>query len=244
MHHHLTQRGKKILSLCAIIIFVLFFAAAFYFIGRPLLQYASEPEQFRAWISSFGGAGALIFIGMVVLQVFVAIIPGEPLEIGAGYAFGTVPGTMLCLAGIAIGTALVFGFVKKFGIKALEVFFPVEKINSMRFLKSNSRLYITACLIFFIPGTPKDLLTYFMGLTHIRLLPLLLISVFARVPSVLTSTISGNALGEERYIFAAIAFGITLLLGIVGMLIYNKYIKKTEKTNAEDSEKALNEQAE
>lgn len=64
-----------------------------------MLKFVSEPEKFRAWVDGHGIYGRLAFIGMMVLQVFIAIIPGEPLEIGAGYAFGMWEGTLLCMAG-------------------------------------------------------------------------------------------------------------------------------------------------
>ena len=38
--------------------------------------------------------GRVAFIGMVIFQIIVACIPGEPLEIGAGYAFGALEGTI------------------------------------------------------------------------------------------------------------------------------------------------------
>mgnify|MGYP000043083382 CR=1 FL=1 len=39
-------------------------------------------------MDSHGFGGKLAMVGMMVLQVVVAVIPGEALEIGAGYAFG------------------------------------------------------------------------------------------------------------------------------------------------------------
>ena len=80
-------------NLIAVIIFVLSSAAIFWFIGRPMLKFVSAPEQFRAWVDGHGIWGRIAFIGMMALQIVVAVIPGEPLEIGAGYAFGIWEGT-------------------------------------------------------------------------------------------------------------------------------------------------------
>ena len=226
MQHHLSERGKRILSIISILIFIAFSVAIFFCVGRPLIRFASEPEHFRAWIDSLGSWGALAFIGIMTLQIVVAIIPGEPLEIGAGYAFGAMEGIILCQISVAIGTALVFWFVRYFGTKALEVFFPLEKINSLRFLSNNKRLYLLTGILFFIPGTPKDLITYFMGLTRIKLLPLLALSVFCRLPSIITSTISGNALGQAQYKLAAIVIAGTIIISIAGIIIYRHISKK------------------
>ena len=83
-----------------------FSALICWFVGRPLLKFVSAPEQFRSWVDGHGIYGRLAFIGMMVLQVFIAIIPGEPLESGSGYAFGMWEGTLLCMAGAVSYTHL------------------------------------------------------------------------------------------------------------------------------------------
>ena len=124
------------------------------------------------------------------------------------------------------GSTIVFLFVRKVGVKAVEVFFPRERIDSLRFLKDEKKLSAAAFFLFFIPGTPKDLLTYAAGLTKIRLLPWVLITSFARLPSIVTSTVSGSALGTQKYLLAAIVFGATALLSGAGMLLYRAAEKK------------------
>ena len=110
----MTDRHKKIVAICAIIIFILFCAAVGYFVGVPMVQLAEDPAAFQEMVDSYGFAGRLIFVGMVVLQVLVAFIPGEPIELAAGYAFGFWEGTILTLLGFLIGSWLVFLLVQKF----------------------------------------------------------------------------------------------------------------------------------
>ncbi|MGN1025951.1 MAG: TVP38/TMEM64 family protein, partial [Faecousia sp.] len=113
------EKQKKWMAAAGIAAFLLLSAAVGWFAGKPLVQFVSDPERFRAWVDSHGVWARLAFLGMVVLQVFVAIIPGEPLEIGAGYAFGVVEGTLLCVVGMTLGGLLVFGFVRRFGVRAV-----------------------------------------------------------------------------------------------------------------------------
>ena len=85
-------------------------------------------------------------------------------------------------------------------------------------------------LLFFIPGTPKDLFTYFAGLTDIKLSTFLAISLVARIPSVLSSTFGGHMLGEGKYTGAILLYGITGLVSVLGMLLYRQILrKKNEK---------------
>ena len=218
----LTEAHKKKIYLFAIVVALLFIAAVGYLVGKPMIEFVREPERFRAWVDSSGFVSRVIFVGMVVFQLIIALIPGEPLEMGAGYAFGAWEGTILCIIGCVIGSALVFLFVRRFGVKLVEVFFPREKIRSLRFLQDSRRLDLLTFIVFFIPGTPKDLLSYFIGLTDMKLGTWLFITAVARIPSIVTSTVTGDALGLKDYQFALIAFGVTLALSLAGILVYRR----------------------
>lgn len=233
MRTEFTVKQKRIISIACMAVFILFSVLIIWFVGRPMLKFVSEPEKFRAWVDGHGFGGKLAFVGMVVLQVFVAVIPGEPLEIGAGYAFGMWQGTLLCLAGEILGGLIVFLFVRWLGARLVYAFFPKEKIQSLRFLQNKKKLEIWVFLIFLIPGTPKDLICYFIGLTGMKLPMWLLISSVARIPSVVTSTMGGDLLGMKNYQFAILVFAATLLISLAGVLIYRHICKKQEK-NAQD----------
>lgn len=228
-YSELSEKSKKFIAIGGVALFLIITVVVSYFVGRPMVKFAAEPEKFREWIDSFGAYGYLVFLGMMVLQVFVAIIPGEPLEIVAGYAFGMIEGTLLCMAGAFIGSMLVFMFVRKFGVKAVEIFFPMEKINSIKFLHNAKKRDTLIFIIFLLPGTPKDLLCYFVGLTDIKLSTWMIITSIARIPSIVTSTIGGNALGVKNYVFAIIMLGVTLAISAVGLLIYKAITKRNQR---------------
>ncbi len=217
----MTLRQKRIAGIIAVVLFIVFCSVVAWFIGRPMLKFVSEPEKFRAWVLKSGFWGKIAFVGMVMFQVIIALVPGEPFEIGAGYAFGAIEGTLLSVIGITLGSLVVFALVRKFGIMLVEVFFTRDKINSLEFLKNGKRRDIIIFLAFFLPGTPKDLLTYFAGITDMKPLRFLWLASVARLPSVITSTLGGDALGTQRYIKAVVVFAITLIISGVGWLIYN-----------------------
>jgi uncharacterized membrane protein YdjX (TVP38/TMEM64 family) len=222
----ITEKQKKTISFCVIVTFILFCAAVGWFIGRPMIQFVSDPEKFRNWVNESGVFGRICFVLMVMFQVIVAFVPGEPLEIGAGYAFGTFEGTLLCIVGITLGSIIVFELVRKFGIKLVEVFFTFEKIKSAKFLQDEKKLALITFLMFFLPGTPKDLLTYVLGLSKVKRTDLLILAGVARLPSIITSTVGGSLLGTEKYLFAVIVFGITFLISAAGWIIYNRKTNK------------------
>ncbi len=219
-------RGQKIAAITSVTVFLLVLILVSVFVGGPLVKTLGDPASFRAWVDTHGAWGRVLFVLLVILQVVVAFIPGEPFEIAAGYAFGAEWGTLLVWLGLTLGSILVFLFVRKVGVKAVEVFFPREKIDSMKYLNNEKALNATAFVLFLIPGTPKDFLTYVAGLTKIKLLPWIILTSVARLPSILTSTIGGDAIGTKNYTFAILVFVLTALVSGAGLLIYRAITRK------------------
>ena len=224
----MTEKHKKMVWILAILVFIAFMVLITIFVGGPIIEFAEDPEQFRLWVDSAGIWGRIVFVGMVVLQVLVAFIPGEPIELVAGYAFGFWEGTILTMGGFLIGSWIVFALVRRFGRKLVEVFFSKDKLEQIKFLQNPKKTKIITFILMVIPGTPKDMLSYFAGLTKLTTTQWLAIVAVGRLPSLVTSTLTGAAAGEENYLLSAITLAVTLLISAAGILYY-RHICKVEK---------------
>ena len=60
--------------------------------GPAITRLMSRPEKFREYIDGLGSVGALFYILIQVAHVIIVVIPGEIVQIAAGYAFGTFLG--------------------------------------------------------------------------------------------------------------------------------------------------------
>ena len=220
------EKKKKWIAAGLLALLVLIVAGAWRFVGAPLMRFLSDPDALRNWVEAQGWYSRLAFMGMVIFQVIIAFIPGEPFEIAAGYAFGAVEGTILSIAGAAIGSIITFWLVRRFGMRLVRIFFSEEKINSVKFLKTSSTRMYLFLLIYMIPGTPKDLLGYFAGLTDLPFPVFCLVCTLGRIPSVVTSTVGGDALGTRSYGAAIVVFAFTLAISALGLALYNWICKK------------------
>lgn len=220
------KRKKRTAGLLVLVMVIAVAVGAL--VGKPLMGWISNPEGFRSWVETKGWSSRLVFMGMVIFQVILAFIPGEPFEIAAGYAFGAVEGTILSIAGAAVGSIITFSLVRRFGMGLVRVFFSEEKINSIKFLKTSNARNILFLVIYMIPGTPKDLLGYFAGLTDIPFPVFCLVCTLGRIPSVVTSTVGGDALGTKSYRAAILVFAFTFAISALGLMIYNAICKKHE----------------
>lgn len=179
--------------------------------------------------------GSFIFIAVCTVQVVFAFIPGEIVEIAAGVLFGPWWGTLFCLVAETLGSVIVILLVRKFGRRLVESLYPREKIDALPILNDRKKRNAFIFLLFAIPGTPKDFLTYIVGLTKVSIPMYILLTFFARIPSVITSTFAGSSIGDGKLIQAVIIFAATAVVSGIGYLVYHSIQKKHAK-NAEKAE--------
>lgn len=214
------ETRRKVIGIAVLAAFVIASLIVYVRIGKPMTELVKDTDRLREWVAEKGWSSRLFYMAAVCLQVLVAVIPGEPLEMAAGFAFGPIEGTLICLGGIALGSMIVFSLVRVFGMKLVEVFFTREKIDSMKIMRNPKRMFLVTAALMILPGTPKDLLTYCAGLTRISWTTWLLICTVGRIPSVITSTLGGHAIAEGRYVMAVIVFAVTALLCGAGLYVF------------------------
>ncbi len=190
--------------------------------GKELVIIIKDPQVFKAWLDSFGAWGETAFVGIRAAQTVFKFIPAEPLEVASGYAFGIWGGLLWCMVGTQIGSAVILLLSKKFGMRFVGKFTDSRKLEEFSFLKDNQKLRPLLFLIYFIPGAPKDLLTYFVAFTNLKISEFLCITSIARIPSIITSTMCGAYFGEQKYLSAVLVYAATLLISLLGVFVYRK----------------------
>lgn len=174
-------------------------------------------QALRVWVRSLGLAGWLFTLGVQILQVVIAFIPGEPVELLAGVLYGTWGGLGTCLLGILLASSFIFFTVRRFGCRLVYRLFGKDKLAEFEFLNKTEKVEAVVFLLFLIPGTPKDMLTYFAGVSRIKASSFLLLSTFARLPSVVTSTMMGATMSRGDWTGTLIVFLITAAIGLFGI---------------------------
>lgn len=183
---------------------------------------------FKERLDGMGAGKFWILFALEAAQILLVVLPGEPLEIMAGMCYGTVGGTIFIMATAGIVTTLIFFLVRKFGRAYVEEFFnkdKLDKIENSKFFKNSKNIEIIMTILFIIPGTPKDLLVYIGGLLPIKPLRFIMISTFARFPSVITSTLVGASLLNGNVHISLIIYLVTFIATLVFIFIVNKFDK-------------------
>lgn len=188
-----------------------------------LYSWLSDPAAVRAFVGEHAVLSRLAIVGANALQIVLAFLPGEPIELASGYAFGLWEGTLLCLAASAAASSVIYWAVRRWGWRLVGVFFDRESLERFGWLSDARRLELLMLVVFLIPGTPKDFLTYFAGLTRMRFGATLAICTLGRIPSVVTSTVAASAFGDGNYAVAAASAAVAVALAVAGGLLYRRF---------------------
>lgn len=211
------ETRKKIISIVILVIIL--------GIGLWLTSIISTEQgrvEFKDTITKLGFWGVLILIFIQTLQILFVVIPGEPIEIFAGMCYGGVKGTIFILISSMIISTIIYILVKKYGKELIYKIFGKEKVNKLeeKLMRDPAKIEIILYLLFFIPGTPKDLLVYVAMLLPINHVRFIIGSTLMRIPSVISSTLAGEFLFVGDWKVSLLVYGITfLVVGIIIMII-------------------------
>lgn len=222
--------NKKLIIIYAVSLAVLIagFIALYCTVGKDLTAFITDKDAFKLWLEKYNNLSALIFVLIRAFQTVIKIIPAEPLEIAAGYIWGTWGGLGLCSLGSFIGSLVIILLSKWLGTKFVHTFVNEEQLNELSLIsnKKRQRLFIT--IFYLVPSTPKDIMTYVAGSLNINMVEFMLITTIARTPSIITSTICGDQLGKSNFGVAIAVFAATAVVSVICGLIYKKYQDKNK----------------
>lgn len=208
----------------------------------PVMKNLSTPEgqlEFKNQVEEMGFLGFLALFGLQFAQIFLIILPGEPMEILAGMCYGGIGGTIFITISACVISSLIFFAVRKFGRKFVYSFCSkerIDKIENSKLFQNPKKIEWIMLLLFVIPGTPKDLLVYIAGLLPLKPLRFILISTFARLPSVVSSTFAGESIVAGNWTHSIAIYAVTFLLVGIFIFVVNKFDK--DKT-AEEAMKIM-----
>lgn len=91
---------------------------------KEVVENAGDESQVTSYIKAYGAKGVPVLIALQALQVIIAVIPAQPIQVLSGLCYGTFLGASICTADFTMGNTLMFIAFRQFG----HIFAPmVEK---------------------------------------------------------------------------------------------------------------------
>jgi uncharacterized membrane protein YdjX (TVP38/TMEM64 family) len=191
---------------------------------REALRFFSSKKRLNEFLGSFGPYAPLAFIGLQVLQVLFAPIPGELTGFIGGYLFGIGPGFGYSTIGLSLGSLGAFWIARRLGLPFVRRFVGSEIMGKFDHLMEHQGAFFSF-IFFLIPGLPKDYFCYLLGLSPMHILTFIVISTVGRIPGTLLLTMQGQAVRSENYRTFFVVLGIALLLFVLA-IIYRDRIEE------------------
>ncbi len=183
-------------------------------------------ERLIEHMQQAGPLGVGILFALQLLQIIVAFIPGEVVQIVAGMLYGPIGGSLIILAGAAIAGAIIFQLVHALGAPFIRAMVSDEFLDKFRSFERSGRLNVIVFILFLIPGLPKDVFTYLAGLTDMRLSTFLVLSVLGRSPGVFVSCFAASSIMQGDYLTSVILFVALALIALVVIAFRDKLMEK------------------
>ncbi|MDO4860549.1 MAG: VTT domain-containing protein [Bacillota bacterium] len=218
------NKVSAVLKLSLFLVIILGIPAYIYFFQHDWIDTLKNYDEVVAALREYKTESALIYIGAMVLQIVISIIPGQVLQLAAGYLYGFWLGLIFSLIGSIIGAFITYFFAKIIGKDAIHVLFGEKKINDVLSHMNSRRAVAIVFLIYLIPGLPKDICNYVAGLSELKFRPFIIISTLGRTPGIMGSLIIGRQVMHANYTSAVVIGIVAVILFILGIIFKNKLL--------------------
>ena len=180
-------------------------------------------------VQNAGPAGVLILLGMQFLQIVVAFIPGEVVQLAAGLMYGPWLGTLFILIGCVISSTVIYQLVHKLGAPFVQGMVSTEHLERFKKFEETGKLDIIVFVLFLIPGMPKDVFTYLVPLTDMDYKRFIVLTTIGRIPGVLGSTYAAAGFANGEFIGPIVVLAVLAIIAVVAIVFRDKIMEALGK---------------
>ena len=190
-------------------------------------------ERLVERVQNAGPAGVFILLGMQFLQIVVAFIPGEVVQLAAGLMYGPLFGSVIILVGCVISSTVVFFLVHKLGAPFVQGMVSTEHLAKFRQFEDSGKLDIVVFVLFLIPGMPKDVFTYIVPLTNMEYKRFIILTTVGRIPGVVASTYAASGFASGEIVGPIVVLVVVAVIAVVAIIFRDKIMAAFGKGRAE-----------
>jgi uncharacterized membrane protein YdjX (TVP38/TMEM64 family) len=210
------------------LLLALILVGVFLFFHYDLYRFFVNRKKIVHFVNSFGPLSVVIFIGLQIVQVLVAPIPGELNGFIGGYLYGPVLGTIYSTIGLTIGSWLAFLLARWLGMPFVEKIINPKIIQKYDYFMEHRGIPITF-ILFLIPGFPKDALSYIIGLSHMKTTTFLILCTAGRLLGTIMLSISGSYARNDQNAAMLAILGISALITLLAYYYHEEILKLVRK---------------
>lgn len=231
---HTMERGT-IFKFIGLLAFIAIIAVIMVLLWPSIKDLFNEggAQRLVARLKAAGGMGVLALLGIQFLQVIVAFIPGEVVQLAAGLMYGPWLGALIILAGCVISSFVVYQLVHKLGAPFVRSMVSEKHMERFERFEKSGKLDIIVFVLFLIPGMPKDVFTYIVPLTSMKVKRFLTLTTIARIPGVLASTYMAHGFSKGDIVGPITVMCVVALLAVIGFVFRERLMNFFERKGSD-----------
>lgn len=205
----------------------------------PYVSELFEPggvDRVTEQVRDAGPGGFLIILAIQFLQIVVAFIPGEVVQIAAGLIYGPWVGTLIILFGCVVSSGFVFALVHRLGAPFVHAMVPEKYVDKLEAFEHSKKLNVIVFVLFLVPGLPKDVFTYIVPLTSMRMSEFLVLTNLGRLPGIFISTYAAAGLASGDYVESIVMFAILAVIAIVALVVFTKFMDRRDEKKEREAQ--------
>lgn len=217
------RKNQLLLKIAVLILLVATSVYLFFHFNLHVLF--ADRERLIEFINSYGTLSVVVFIGLQILQVLFAPIPGEVTGFIGGIIYGSFYGTIYSTIGLTVGSWMAFALARWLGLPFVERAVSSNIFNKYDYFMEHQGKLVTF-VFFLIPGFPKDALCYILGLSHVRTKVFLFVSITGRLLGTAMLSISGDCYRYNQHAALWVLVAISLIFCVVAYFYREKWLHK------------------
>ena len=180
-----------------------------------------------AYFNQLGPWRHLAFVGIQVLQVFFAPIPGQLTGLLGGFLFGFWPGLALTMGGLMLGSGGAMLFSRKLGRPFVRRVVGEKIFVKFSYLIDGGGLF-SYFMLYLLPALPDDAICFVAGLSRLPISRLIAVCLIGRLPGMAVLTLVGASVDAGGLAARAI-FAVAMVLSVL-IWLYQDSIERWYRT--------------
>lgn len=189
------------------------------------LETDSRRQRLASFLDSIGPAAIPVLLFLQALQIVIAVLPGGIVEVVSGMLYGAFWGSVISVAGIFAGTIIAFFLANKLGRPFIRRIVSPAAFERYYRLCNDRRFEAFVLFLFFLPGIPKDILIYAIGIGS-RSLSLGMKASLIRIPSIFVSVYAGSLFGQGNFAGSAALYLSFFAVGAIGFALNQLLLRR------------------
>lgn len=186
-------------------------------------------ERMVEKVQNAGAFGVFMLLGMQFLQIMIAFIPGEVVQLAAGLMYGPWLGSLFILIGCVVSSTLIYKLVHLLGAPFVQGMVSAERMEKFHRFEDSGKLDIVVFVLFLIPGMPKDVFTYIVPLTDMSYKRFIVLTTLGRTPGVVGSAYAAAGFANGDVVGSVVVLSMLVIIAIMAIVFCERILNAFAK---------------